>query len=103
MVTGAYFHTNLADEISTKVNLLPVGLNRSVTRSCFFLAKGMADGSLGKEIPLKSISDEVVFCHPIIQESAHFRAPQKYHRMSRFTTPYAPKQGTGCGVKDNDG
>jgi len=39
MVIGAYFHTNLADEISTKVNLLPVGLNRSVTRSWFFWQK----------------------------------------------------------------
>ena len=46
-----------------------------MTRSCFFLAKGMADGSLGKEIQLKSISDEVVFCHPIIPKGAHFRAP----------------------------
>ena len=72
MVIGAYFHTNLADEISTKVNLLPVGLNRSVTRSYFFLAKGMTNGSLGKEIPLKSISDEVVFCHPIIPKGATF-------------------------------
>ena len=89
MVIGAYFHTNLADEISTKVNLLPVGLNRSVTRSCFFLAKGMADGSLGKEIQLKSISDEVVFCHPIIPKKPHFRVPQNHHRMSHFTTHHA--------------
>ena len=72
MVIGAYFHTNLADEISTKVNLLPIGLNRSVTRSCFFLEKGMDNGSFGKEIPLKSISDEVVFCHPIIPKGAPF-------------------------------
>ena len=34
LVTGVYFHTNLADEISTKVNLLSVGIYRSVTRSC---------------------------------------------------------------------
>ena len=34
LVTGIYFHTNLADEISTKVNFLPVGIYRSVTRSC---------------------------------------------------------------------
>jgi len=47
-------------------------LNRSVTRSCFFLEKGMANGSFGKEIPLKSISDEVVFCHPIIPKGAPF-------------------------------
>ena len=73
MVTGTYFHTNLADEISTKVNLLPVSLDRSVSRSCFFLlAEGMVDSSLGKEIPLKSISDEVVFCHPIIPKGAPF-------------------------------
>jgi len=26
----------------------------------------MTNGSFGKEIPLKSISDEVVFCHPIL-------------------------------------
>ena len=76
MVIGAYFHTNLADEISTKVNLFPVGLNRSVTRSCFFLAKGMADGSLGKEIQLKSISDEVVFCHPIIPKNPILEYPK---------------------------
>ncbi|EHM50782.1 hypothetical protein HMPREF0372_01893 [Flavonifractor plautii ATCC 29863] len=43
-----------------------------MARSCFFLAKGMADGSLGKEIPLKSISDEVVFCHPIIPKGTPF-------------------------------
>ena len=43
-----------------------------VTLLFFLLAEGMADGSLGKEIPLKSISDEVVFCHPIIQEGAPF-------------------------------
>lgn len=89
LVTGAYFHTNLADEISTKVNLLPVGLDRSVARSCFFLAKGMADGSLGKEIRLKSISDGVVFCYPIIPKGPHFRVPQNHHRMSRFTTHHA--------------
>ena len=102
MVIGAYFHTNLADEISTKVNLFPVGLNRSVARSCFFLAKGMAGGSLGKEIQLKSISDEVVFCHPIIPKGPHFRVPQNHHRMSHFTTHHAKKQNTGCGVKEND-
>lgn len=34
LVTGVYFHTNLADEISIKVNLLPAGMDRSVTRSC---------------------------------------------------------------------
>ena len=43
-----------------------------MARSCFFLVKGMADGSLGKEIPLKSISDGVVFCHPIIPKGAPF-------------------------------
>lgn len=102
LVTGAYFHTNLADEISTKVNLLPVGLDRSVARSCFFLEKGMADGSLGKEIRLKSISDGVVFCYPIIPKGPHFRVPQNHHRMSRFTTHHAKKQNTGCGVKEND-
>ena len=64
-----------------------------MARSCFFLAKGMADGSLGKEIQLKSISDGVVFCHPIIPKGPHFRVPQNHHRMSRFTTPYAPKTG----------
>ena len=46
--------------------------HRSVARSCFFLAKGMDDGSLGKEVPLKSISDEVVFCHPIIPKGTPF-------------------------------
>lgn len=73
-----------------------------MAHSCFFLAKGMADGSLGKEIQLKSISDGVVFCHPIIPKGPHFRVPQNHHRMSRFTTHHAKKQNTGCGVKEND-
>ena len=47
-----------------------------MARSCFFLAKGMADGSLGKEIQLKSILDGVVFCHPIFPGEPYFRA---YH------------------------
>ena len=34
LVTGLYFRTNLADEISTKINFLPAGMNRSVSRSC---------------------------------------------------------------------
>ena len=34
LVTRIYFHTNPADEISTEVNLLPAGMDRSVTRSC---------------------------------------------------------------------
>lgn len=73
MVTGAYLQTNLADEISTKVNLLPCWLGQErVTLLFFLLAEGMADGSLGKEISLKSISDEVVFCHPIIPKGAPF-------------------------------
>ena len=73
MVTGAYRQTNLADEFSTKVNLLHSWLGQErVTLLFFLLAEGMADGSLWKEIPLKSISDEVVFCHPIIQEGAPF-------------------------------
>ena len=38
-----------------------------MARSCFFLANGMADGSLGKEIQLKSISDGVVFATPLSQ------------------------------------
>ena len=38
----------------------------------FFLARGMANGSLCKEIPLKSIPDGVVFCHPIIPKGAPF-------------------------------
>ena len=73
-----------------------------MARSCFFLAKGMADGSLGKEIQLKSILDGVVFCHPIILKGPHFRVPQNHHRMSRFTTHHVKKQNTGCGVKEND-
>ena len=31
------------------------------------------------------------FATPLSQRVPHFRAPQKYHRMSRFTTPYAQK------------
>ena len=42
----------------------------------FLLAEGMADSSLGKEILLKSIPDEVVFCHPIFPGEPYFRA---YH------------------------
>ena len=34
-----------------------------------------------------------MFCHPIIPKGPHFRVPQNHHRMSRFTTPHAPKTG----------
>lgn len=67
-----------------------------MARSCFFLAEGMADGSLGKEIPLKSISDEVVFCHPIL---GHPKSTIGC-RVSRH--PMFQKQNTVCGVKEND-
>ena len=51
MVTGAYLQTNLADEISTKVNLLPCWLGQErVTLLFFLLAEGMADGSLGVSV-----------------------------------------------------
>ena len=52
--------------------LVGTGAWHAPVRSCFFLAEGMDDSSLGKEILLKIISDEVVFCHPIIPKGAPF-------------------------------
>ena len=64
-----------------------------MARSCFFLAKGMADGSLGKEIQLKSISDEVVFCHPIVQEGASFYGTLKVPEDVAIHDTLCPKTG----------
>ncbi len=59
LVTGVYFYTNLADEISMKVNLLPAGMDRSVTRSCGWRTRqlGWQHTRFASPVPIEKSAD----------------------------------------------